>query len=111
MAAYLSIRQHPSTTIVPQENIAVSVSDAGDVRGVAGPPEVVADISLFHLDMSPTDKQAVETFYSQSQDATFTFTYAGDDTVYNSVFVQEPTYTWVDYESWDITVNLLGIQQ
>lgn len=111
MAAYPSIRQDPSTVITPQDSNIVDVSDSGDVRAVAGPPETVSDISLYHLDMLSADKEAVELFYSNNYDSVFTFTYAGDSTAYNATFVQEPTYTWADYDSWDITVSLVGVKQ
>lgn len=108
MAAYPSVAQTSGTTVSFLPGIDIDISTSGTLRGVNRFVEEVVDITVEHDLIDTTDKDSIITFYTTNKTLEFTFTYDGDSTVYDCLFVNRPQVMWLAPGLWKVVSKLRG---
>lgn len=111
MAAFPTLKQDPSTSIAPISGRSLDISTGGTIRGRDLHSETVYDITCVNILVTDAEKGTVETFYDTNKNLEFTWTYAGDSTTYDVVFVIRPQFTWTSHGFWTVTTKMRGTEQ
>ena len=106
--SYPNLPQNQDTSIQADAGVNISVSEGGKIRGVAMYPNTIYTINVAHKHLSDTDKDSIISHFNANKSSSFSFTYQGDNTVYNNCFYAgEPEANWTEF-GWTVITKLIG---
>ena len=106
--ATLNLPQSPRTSIKGNSGLKLDSDTAGNLRGRSLYSSAQYSIEVEHHLIDDTQKASLESFYNTNSGIVNSFTYDGDSTVYNVIFLSVPTFVWIAPNVWTARVSFRG---